>query len=93
MLLAAVALCSAAPSERHPAAEREQVADVYDAILIVPRPDLASLGPADSHASTDGTGFGGSGSLSFNLFGILKSAFVASGGVGAGTRKGSAGTS
>ncbi|GBP07876.1 hypothetical protein EVAR_78046_1 [Eumeta japonica] len=92
MLLAAVALCSAAPSERHPAAEQEQVADVYDAILIVPRPDLASLGPASSYASTDGTGVGGSGSISFNLFGVIKSALGIGGGIGKGVRKASADT-
>ncbi|GBP07872.1 hypothetical protein EVAR_78044_1 [Eumeta japonica] len=90
-LFAAVTLCSAAPPERHPPAEQEQVADVYDAIFIVPRPDLASLGPANSYTSTDGTGFGGSGGFSFNLFGI-KSASVGAGGFGKGVHTASADT-
>ncbi|GBP07868.1 hypothetical protein EVAR_78042_1 [Eumeta japonica] len=91
-LFAAVALCSAAPPERHPPAEQEQVADFYDAIFIVPRPDLASLGPTNSHTSTDGTGFGGSGSFSLNLFGILKSALGIGGGYGDGSHTASADT-
>ncbi|GBP07856.1 hypothetical protein EVAR_78034_1 [Eumeta japonica] len=91
-LFAAVALCSAAPPERHPAAKREQVADVYDAIFIVPRPDLANLGPAGSHVSSDGTGIGGSGSLSLNILGILKTAVGVDLGVGNGVRKASADT-
>ncbi|GBP07867.1 hypothetical protein EVAR_78041_1 [Eumeta japonica] len=90
MLLAAVALCSAAPPERHPPAEQEQVADVYDAILIVPRPDLASLGPASAKSTSENTGFAVGGSFGFLSF--LQSSFGTSGGIGAGERKGSGST-
>ncbi|GBP07880.1 hypothetical protein EVAR_78048_1 [Eumeta japonica] len=87
-LLAAVALCSAAPPERHPAAERAQVADVHDVIYLVPRPDLASLGTIAS-ASTDGTGIGFGSGVSFKFFNLFKTAFGTSGGIGKGLRYGS----
>ncbi|GBP07866.1 hypothetical protein EVAR_78040_1 [Eumeta japonica] len=89
LLLAAAALCSAAP-RAHPLPARwaPGVGD-RDAVYVAPRPDLAGLGGTVYGGSslTDGTGFGYGGGVVFTLFNTSHGNYF-SGGFGKGRHYG-----